>query len=625
MSYLVLARKFRPQTFAALVGQEHISKALANSILRNRVPHALLFTGPRGVGKTSSARVFARALNCTGRALVEPCGECTNCVEIAKSSSMAVWEIDGASNNSVDNVRDLIDSLRTMPPPGSEYKIYIIDEVHMLSVAAFNALLKSLEEPPPNTIFIFATTEPHKIPDTVISRCQRHDFRRIPEMEISTHLRSIAESEKIKVDDPVFNFIARRAQGGMRDSQSMFDRLISFGDDHITLDAAQRVFGVLDHSFFMRISEQVFSANAAACFALVEKAFAQSLDVRTFLGDFLEHWRNLLLLSFGTKGGDSTKVFEEVIRLSSTEREALLEQLSQKNSFDMQRLFDIAEETVMKASQSMYPRYLLEAGLAKMVSLPTLRPIPELIKELRSTSTTNGRSHSVSMSSSVSRSSSASMSGSSSNSGQAALPQVQSKPVVKSSVEKSPAVTPKPIPKAAPLAPAVKAESQPVPESSGDASSKAENIKVVVAAGRSSNFNPSWQSFLVHVKNRRLPILEVLLKRISPVQFSNGVLIADASEFDRNSMMDSDTNRYLRDCLKTYSDTDDWTITFNVTKAVAGGSTTGIAGSVASNEAKEKKQGRMKIEKEARNDPKVAAVLEAFSGSAIERISILSK
>ena len=210
--------------FSAVAGQEHITQALINAIARDRVPHALLFCGPRGVGKTTCARVLAKALNCTGRELkvgskqeieeIEPCGECSNCKEISSSSSMAVWEVDGASNNSVENVRDLIDSLISAPPPGSKYKIYIIDEVHMLSVAAFNALLKSLEEPPPNTIFVFATTEPHKIPDTVISRCQRHDFRRISFPVIAARLKEIAEKEGVKVAPGVAEFVARKAQGG---------------------------------------------------------------------------------------------------------------------------------------------------------------------------------------------------------------------------------------------------------------------------------------------------------------------------------------------------------------------------------------------------------------------------
>jgi DNA polymerase-3 subunit gamma/tau len=282
MSYLVLARKYRPQSFDSVVGQTHITQALANAIVRDKVPHALLFTGPRGVGKTTSARLLARALNCTGRELpseqeaaqddnllrqaIEPCGTCQNCIEIARSSSLAVWEIDGASNNSVDNVRELIDSLRTSAPPHARYKIYIIDEVHMLSTSAFNALLKSLEEPPPHTVFIFATTEPHKIPETVLSRCQRYDFRGLAIESIVEQLRSIVTAEKLDVGDDVLEFIARRSQGGMRDSQSMLDRIISYAGDTITIERAQEVFGAVGIEFFSEYCPGDSFGISGACF-----------------------------------------------------------------------------------------------------------------------------------------------------------------------------------------------------------------------------------------------------------------------------------------------------------------------------------------------------------------------
>ena len=399
MSYQVLARRFRPQTFSSIVGQEHVTRALANAILLSRVPHAVVLTGPRGVGKTTSARVFARALNCSGREipppdqipadadpvlLVEPCGACPNCREIARSTSLAVWEVDGASNNSVDNVRDLIESLRSVPPPGSRYKIYIIDEVHMLTVAAFNALLKSLEEPPPNTIFIFATTEPHKIPETVLSRCQRHDFRRLPVSVMVDSLHAVAAAEKADIDDEVLEFLAMKARGGMRDAQSMLDRLIAFSGGKVTLEDAARVLGVVDTGFFLRLSEAVFTSNLEASFLLLDEAFTQSIDVRTFIGDFIRHFRNLMLVKFisGSADNDSQMGLRRMLEVSPQELKKLNAQLATKEAFDIQRLFDIAEQTSRTALQSAFPRYVLEAGVAKMATLSSLLPLGEVLSRL---------------------------------------------------------------------------------------------------------------------------------------------------------------------------------------------------------------------------------------------------
>jgi DNA polymerase III subunit gamma/tau len=565
MSYLVLARKFRPQQFQSIIGQEHITRALSTAILRNRVPHALLFTGPRGVGKTSAARVFARALNCTARTqdapeLVEPCGECVNCIEISKSVSIAVWEIDGASNNSVDNVRELIESLSSQPPPGSKYKIYIIDEVHMLSTAAFNALLKSLEEPPPNTIFIFATTEPHKIPETVISRCQRHDFRMLPFHAIASQLKSIAEIEGVKADEEVFEFLARRAGGSMRDSQSMLDRLFAFSEDNLTLSFAQQVFGILDSSFFFKVSEAVLKQEPQTCFQLLDEAFQQSLDIKAFISDFISHFRNLMVLSISLEGKSSVHdaVYQKMLDLTNAEFLELKNQIITSSGFDFLRLFDIAEKTAQTAILSNYPHFVLEAGLAKMATLPALRPLGDIIDNFQQ---------------------------------------------ILSSGKASP--TSRQIMK--PSAQAQKA----------NPSEELSSARVVPPA----DFDPSWQDFVKHVQSRSEMILAAFLRRVSPIKFILGELHLSASVFDLSSLKDSNSLQTLKDCLYSYSGREDWQVHLFESSELKEKPT---RPSIAVQQAKKSAELTKKIEQEAIQDPLVQTALQTFGGSKIEKVSVLN-
>ncbi|HQC50654.1 MAG TPA: DNA polymerase III subunit gamma/tau, partial [bacterium] len=245
MSYQVLARKYRPQKFSDVVGQDHITTTLKNAIKSGRLHHAYMFTGARGIGKTTVARILAKALNCFSPVDAEPCGECQNCREITSGTLMDVQEIDGASNNSVDAVREISERVRYMPS-SAKYKIYIVDEVHMLSTSAFNALLKTLEEPPAHVIFMFATTESHKIPATILSRCQRYDFRRIPSTLIAKELSRIAGNEGVKVDDSALRIIAHEATGSLRDAESLFDQAIAFSGDEITSEVIGRMLGTLD-------------------------------------------------------------------------------------------------------------------------------------------------------------------------------------------------------------------------------------------------------------------------------------------------------------------------------------------------------------------------------------------
>lgn len=373
MSYLVLARKYRPEDFNTVTGQEHVTRTLANAIKRNKVVHAFLFSGPRGVGKTSVARVLAKALNCEKGPTATPCLKCSNCLEIGLGRSMAVMEIDGASHNSVDNVRDLIDTLRSLPPPGSRYKVYIIDEVHMLSVSAFNALLKSLEEPPPNTVFILATTELHKIPDTVISRCQRHDFRAITSDGVEDRLKEIAKLEKLDVEPEVFRIISRLSEGSMRDAQSMLDRVQSFASEKIGAKEVSQILGIVERALLFKISAAIFSKQAQEALTLVNQAFSTGLDPRIFLKDFVTHWRELLLAKFGGEAALKSIV------VSADDIVELRRQVESLNQHDLQDLVHLAMHGADGAIRSTYPKYVIEALLVRMATRESVVEIGKII------------------------------------------------------------------------------------------------------------------------------------------------------------------------------------------------------------------------------------------------------
>ncbi len=300
MSYTVLARKYRPQTFEEVYAQDHITRILINAIEMNRVAQAYLFAGPRGVGKTSMARILAKSLNCEVGTSAHPCNKCSNCVQITNGTSQDVVEIDGASNTSVDDVRDLQKDLIYMSAT-SDYKIYIIDEVHMLSKSAFNALLKTLEEPPDKVIFIFATTEPHKVLPTIISRCQRFDFKSIPVDAIVQRLKDIAEKEQIKTDEESLYIVAQKADGGMRDALSLFDQVISYCNDDITYEKVQDIFGILPYDLFIEIMRNIKTGAYKELLVNFHGVVEAGKDLQEFLNGLMEFIRKLLLMKIGVK------------------------------------------------------------------------------------------------------------------------------------------------------------------------------------------------------------------------------------------------------------------------------------------------------------------------------------
>ncbi|MBP7562330.1 MAG: DNA polymerase III subunit gamma/tau [Candidatus Cloacimonetes bacterium] len=303
MSYIVLARKYRPQNFVEVYAQDHIVQIIKNAIESDRIGQAYLFTGSRGVGKTTLARLFAKSLNCETGPTINPCGVCPNCVEITQGISADVVEVDGASNTSVDDIRDLQKELM-YSTNHSKYKIFIIDEVHMLSKSAFNALLKTLEEPPKNVIFVFATTEPHKILPTIISRCQRFDFKRIPVDAIVARLKEICGYEQIGIDEDALFVIAKKADGGMRDALSLMDQVISYGNKHITSENVRDIFGMVDNDIFHNMMKAISSHNPAQMIFLLNAVTDKGLDINEFINSYLEYLRNILLIQMAIQPKD---------------------------------------------------------------------------------------------------------------------------------------------------------------------------------------------------------------------------------------------------------------------------------------------------------------------------------
>src|SRR4030043_1989360 len=373
-SYLVLARKWRPQLFEEVVGQQHITQTLQNAISQKRVAHAFLFTGARGVGKTSTARILAKALNCGKGPRINPCNQCTNCQGITHGTSMDVIEIDGASNRGIDEIRELRENVRYTPAK-SRYKIYIIDEVRMLTREAFNALLKTLEEPPPHIIFIFATTEPHKIPATILSRCQRYDFKRIPFREVIGSLKRIVEEEKIQISQRGLLSIAQESEGSLRDAQSLLDQVIAYAGENIRDEDIAEVLGLIDRKILNDTIEAIANRDVERCMEVIEIVYHFGYDLQHFCRELLQYLRNLILMKVSQHP-------EGLMELPEEEMELLRKQ-AEKFQFDqLNHLFSLLLKGEQEIAQSTFPRTMLEITLIRMATLQTILPIDEMIKKL---------------------------------------------------------------------------------------------------------------------------------------------------------------------------------------------------------------------------------------------------
>jgi DNA polymerase-3 subunit gamma/tau len=374
MSYEVLARRFRPQTFDDVAGQPHVTITLANALRTGRLPHAILLAGPRGVGKTSIARILARSLNCDEGPTEKPCGTCPPCVEIAGSTSMDVQEIDAASHTGVENVREIRDNIRYAAAPG-KHRIFIIDEVHMLSQAAFNALLKTLEEPPPHSLFIFATTDPHKIPATVLSRVQRFDLKRLSAQDLLSRLHRVTESEGIEIPESVLHGIIREADGSLRDAFMHLDRLTSGFGSSISEEDARAVLDLIDRRILLDVLDPILAQDPAAALDAVRRGLEKGIDPTRFVGGLLEEIRNHLVACIVTDPAELIPLAEEEI--SDVQRRA-----TPHDPETFQRLFRVLLSRSEGLGFAPHPAHVIEVAVVRLASLPSAESLSALIDRI---------------------------------------------------------------------------------------------------------------------------------------------------------------------------------------------------------------------------------------------------
>jgi len=379
MNYQVISRKYRPQNFDEIIGQDHIRTTLQNALKNSRIAHAYLFTGSRGIGKTSTARILAKTLNCLNPQKYNPCNICQNCIEITNSRSLDVIEIDGASNRGIDQVRELRENVK-YPPSNSKFRIFIIDEVHMLTREAFNALLKTLEEPPPQVVFIFATTEPLKVLPTIISRCQRYDFRRISVHEIVNHLKKIVTAENVTITDDILTLLAKKSEGAMRDAESLLEQVISFSSETVTVSIIQKLLGLTDYEYYFNIGNQVFNHDLDSLIKVSEEVYNNGLNIGEFLIGLSEHFRNLLI----------TAIAKSVVDLDLPEalKDRYLEESTKWSANDLMRLIKLVGEAQVGLKTSLNQRTHLEFALLRLGTMEKTVTIQAILQSIENRSVT---------------------------------------------------------------------------------------------------------------------------------------------------------------------------------------------------------------------------------------------
>jgi len=374
LTFVVTARKWRPKKFSEVIGQDHITTTLKNALINNRIGHAYIFAGPRGIGKTTTARILAKALNCLNPQDGEPCNECDMCKKFDDSQTMDVIEIDGASNRRIEEIRTLRESVKYAPTIG-KYKIYIIDEVHMLTTESFNALLKTLEEPPEHTIFVFATTDVHKVPLTIVSRCQRFDFRRIELKEIKSTLKTISAAENIKIDDESLTIIAKKADGALRDAESIFDQVVSFCGKDIKSDEVKKMLNLIDEEIYFQISDSILNKTFETAFNISTQIYERGWNYIDFLNGLVEHFRNLL-----------TVVIRKDSKLIETSENFKSKYLEYKDKFseaDILRILTFLNNVQTELKFTQNPKLKIEVSLSQLIGLEKSTTITKLLNQLK--------------------------------------------------------------------------------------------------------------------------------------------------------------------------------------------------------------------------------------------------